>query len=67
MKKLFIAVACVAVMVLGGCISDCGQCGADNKPAVQTPGYAGKNSSFGDEQYVWESWQYGTNRVDQAK
>lgn len=67
MKKLFIVVACVAAMALGGCISDCGQRGTDNKPAVQAPGYVGESSSFGDEQYIWESWQYGTNRVDQAK
>ena len=67
MKKLFIAVACVVVMAFDGCVSDCGQCGANNKPAVQAPGYAGEKSSFGDEQYIWESWQYGTNRVDQAK
>lgn len=67
MKKLFIAAMCAALIALGGCVSDCGQCGADNKPIVQAPGCAGKSSSFGDEQYVWESWQYGTNRVDQAK
>ena len=66
MKKLFIAAIC-AVMALGGCISDCGQCGVDTKPTVQVPCYGDKSSSFGDEQYVWESWQYGTNRVDQTK
>ena len=67
MKKLFIAIACAAIIVLGGCVSDRGQCGTDNKPTVQVLGYTGENSSFGDEQYVWESWQYGTNRVDRAK
>ena len=34
MKKLFIAAMCAAVMVFGGCISDCSQCGTDNKPTV---------------------------------
>ena len=65
MKRLFIAAACIAGMALCGCVSDCGQCGHD--PVVQAPGYTGGSSSFGDEQYVWESWQYGTNRVDQTK
>ena len=67
MKKLFIVIACVAAMALGGCVSDCGKCDAGNKQAVQAPGCAGINSSFDDEQYIWESWQYGTNRVDKAK
>ena len=67
MKKLFIVVACIAAMALGGCISDCGKCDACKKQTVQRLDHAGKNSSFGDEQYIWESWQYGTNRVDKAK
>ena len=66
MKKLFIAAIC-AVMALGGCISDCGKCDAGYKPAVQASGCSGRNLSFGDEQYIWESWQYGTNRVDKAE
>lgn len=64
MKKLFIAAMCIAVMTFSGCVSDCGQYSTDNKSAVQAPGYAGESSSFGDEQYIWEFWQYGTNRVD---
>ena len=67
MKKLFIVVACVAAMALGGCVSDCGKCDACNKPVIKAPDCSGRNSSFGDEQYIWESWQYGTNRVDKAK
>ena len=34
MKKLFIVVACVAAMALGGCVSDYGKCDAGNKQAV---------------------------------
>lgn len=56
MKKLFIAAMCTVVMALGGCVSDCGQCGAGNKPVAQASGYTGESSSFNDEQYVWESW-----------
>ena len=67
MKKLFIVVACVAAMALGGCVSDCGKCDACKEQTVQGRDPAGKNSSFGDGQYIWESWQYGTNRVDKAK
>ena len=67
MKKLFIAAICSAVMIFSGCISDCDQCCIDREPNMQAPSYSAGNSSFGDEQYIWESWQYGTNRVDMKK
>lgn len=44
MKKLFIVVACVTAMALGGCVSDCGKCDAGNKPTVQAQDCAGRNS-----------------------
>lgn len=59
MKRLFILAACVAAMAFGGCVSERGVAEND-KPAVQAP--AGPqatptdNRSFGDEQYIWESW-----------
>lgn len=61
MKKLFIAAVC-AVMAFSGCVSDRNCCG--EQPVVPTLNAGG--SSFGDEQYIWESWQYGPNRVDPA-
>ena len=70
MKKICIAAICAAVMSFSGCISN----GSENersdcydKPAVQASAQSGQHSQFADEQYVWETWQYGTNRVNQAK
>lgn len=67
MKTLAIALACAALAFAAGC-AGCGDCGYGAKPAVpgQAEGVRG-GRDFGGETYVWELWEYGTNRVEKTR
>ena len=65
MKKTIIAAMALAATLVAGCVSECQQC--QLRPDSERPEQRQKQSSFSDEHFVWESWAYGTNRVEQTK
>ncbi len=60
MKKTLIVVAAALLLSLAGCHCSRIQVIETSSPANQ---HCVPSGSFNDEEYVWESWWFGTNRV----
>lgn len=64
MKKLFTFTAIIFALTISGCkykepCSDYSNTNYNNQPKVTN-----NSSGFNSEHYVWENWQFSTNRVD---
>ena len=60
MKKLFAALTIIGVMCFSGCVSEKNCSGSSSKTNTTF-------SAFNDETYVWESFIFTTNRVNEVK
>ena len=61
MKKTLAALGAIALLNLAGCYyPKMHTCKPSPAPVVQ---HQTSHSGFADEEYVWESWWFGTNRV----
>lgn len=61
MKKLIYAIAIAAVFAVAGCKSDSFFVIDSDQNASQQTG------AFNDETYIWESWTFSTNKVNEVK
>lgn len=61
MKKLIYAIAIAAAVSVAGCKSDSFFIIDNDRNASQ------QTSAFNDETYIWESWLFSTNRVNEVK
>lgn len=61
MKKFIYAIIIASVIYVAGCKSNSFFIIDNNKNASQQTG------AFNDETYIWESWLFSTNKVDEVK
>lgn len=60
MKKTLVALGAIVLLNLAGCHCSKMQVTETSPQASQ---HCVTSSGFNDEEYVWESWWFGTNRV----
>lgn len=60
MKKTLIVIAAASLISLAGC--HCSKMQVTETPSLASQ-HCVTSGGFNDEEYVWESWWFGTNRV----
>jgi uncharacterized protein YcfL len=63
MKKIIFTILCTFLFI--GCASKCTKC--KNDTFIKTNSSLNTFNAFNDERYVWESWTFSTNKVNNLK